>query len=118
MGGEVLLPAAPRLEAFNPKESNKYSTPPRHSVNWFLFDGRTNFQQVLEITAPDLVRIAWHVGNRHTPCQVETGRLLIQPDHVIREMLGKLGAVVREIEEPFTPEGGAYGHGRTHGHSH
>ncbi|OIO97045.1 MAG: hypothetical protein AUJ92_04440 [Armatimonadetes bacterium CG2_30_59_28] len=52
MGGEVLLPAAPRLEAFNPKESNKYSTPPRHSVNWFLFDGRTNFQQVLEITAP------------------------------------------------------------------
>jgi len=75
-------------------------------------------EQLLEITAPDLVRIAWHVGNRHTPCQVETGRLLIQPDHVIREMLGKLGAVVREIEEPFTPEGGAYGHGRTHGHSH
>ncbi|WP_428927555.1 urease accessory protein UreE [Marinibacterium sp. SX1] len=75
-------------------------------------------ETLLEITAPDLTRIAWHVGNRHTPCQIEPGRLLIQPDHVIAEMLDLLGATTREVTEPFTPEGGAYGHGRTHSHAH
>lgn len=75
-------------------------------------------EPLLEITGPDLTRIAWHVGNRHTPCQIEQGRLLIQSDHVIRDMLGKIGASVREVIEPFTPEGGAYGHGRTHSHAH
>lgn len=75
-------------------------------------------EDLLEVTGPDLTRLAWHIGNRHTPCQIEEGRLLIQRDHVIRDMLGKIGATVREVVEPFTPEGGAYGHGRTHGHSH
>lgn len=75
-------------------------------------------EELLEITAQDLVRVAWHIGNRHTPCQVETDRLLIQRDHVIRDMLGKIGADVRDVVEPFTPEGGAYGHGRTHSHAH
>ncbi len=65
-----------------------------------------------------LARLAWHVGNRHTPAQVEDGRLLIQRDHVLEDMLAQLGAEVRHVEEPFMPEGGAYGHGRTHGHSH
>ena len=73
---------------------------------------------LLEVTAPDLTRIAWHIGNRHTPCQIEKTRLLIQVDHVIRDMLLKIGAKVREVNEPFNPEGGAYGHGRTHGHTH
>src|SRR6056297_549297 len=75
-------------------------------------------EPLLEITGDNLVRLAWHIGNRHTPCQVEATRLLIQPDHVIRDMLGKLGATVIERVEPFTPEGGAYGHGRTHSHAH
>ncbi|WP_420584768.1 urease accessory protein UreE [Ruegeria sp.] len=75
-------------------------------------------EALLEVTAPDLTRIAWHIGNRHTPCQIEKDRLLIQVDHVIRDMLLKIGAAVREVHEPFTPEGGAYGHGRTHGHTH
>lgn len=75
-------------------------------------------EPLLEVTSDDLTRIAWHIGNRHTPCQIEDGRLLIQRDHVIRDMLGKIGATVREVEEPFTPEGGAYGHGRTHSHAH
>lgn len=70
------------------------------------------------ITGPDLVRLAWHVGNRHTPCQIESNRLVIQRNPVMLDMLQKLGADVTEIEEPFTPEGGAYGHGRTHGHAH
>lgn len=66
----------------------------------------------------DLVRLAWHIGNRHTPCQVEADRLLIQRDHVMRDMLERLGATVTAVAEPFTPEGGAYGHGRTHSHAH
>lgn len=75
-------------------------------------------EPLLEITAADLIRVAWHIGNRHTPCQIETTRLLIQPDHVIRDMLDRIGATTREITEPFTPEGGAYGLGRTHSHDH
>ena len=65
-----------------------------------------------------LARLAWHVGNRHTPAQIEAGRLLIQRDHVMEDMLRRLGAVVAHVEEPFRPEGGAYGHGRTHAHGH
>ena len=75
-------------------------------------------EDLLEITGPDLARLAWHIGNRHTPCRIEPARLLIQHDHVIRDMLEKLGATLRDVREPFTPEGGAYGHGRTHGHDH
>ena len=75
-------------------------------------------EPLLEVTGPDLVRLAWHIGNRHTPCQIDAGRLLIQRDHVIRDMLGQIGATIRDVTEPFTPEGGAYGHGRTHSHAH
>ena len=75
-------------------------------------------ENLLAITGDDLVRLAWHVGNRHTPCQIETERLLIQRDAVIGHMLEHLGATVTEVCEPFNPEGGAYGHGRTHSHEH
>ena len=75
-------------------------------------------EALLEVKGADLVRLAWHIGNRHTPCQIEAGRLLIQHNHVMQDMLDHLGAEVREVVEPFTPEGGAYGHGRTHGHAH
>ena len=75
-------------------------------------------EALLEITCDDLVRLAWHIGNRHCPCQLEPARLLIQNDHVIRDMLTKLGATLRDVSEPFIPEGGAYGHGRTHSHAH
>lgn len=74
-------------------------------------------EDLLEVTG-DLPRLAWHIGNRHTPCRIEAARLLIQRDHVLKAMLEQLGATVREVVEPFTPEGGAYGHGRTFGHSH
>ena len=74
-------------------------------------------EPLLEVTG-DLPRLAWHIGNRHTPCQIEGKRLLIQRDHVLRDMLQRLGAGLREVTEPFTPEGGAYGFGRTHSHAH
>lgn len=66
----------------------------------------------------DLVRLAWHIGNRHTPCQVAGDHLLIRDDHVLAGMLEGLGAQVDRVSAAFRPEGGAYGHGRTHGHSH
>lgn len=68
--------------------------------------------------AGDLPRLAWHIGNRHTPCQMAADHLLIRDDHVLADMLRRLGAEVTPLTAPFTPEGGAYGHGRTLGHSH
>jgi urease accessory protein len=65
-----------------------------------------------------LARLAWHVGNRHTPAQIEEGRLLIRRDHVLEDMLRRQGAELRPLVAPFWPEGGAYGRGRTHGHHH
>jgi len=94
-----------------------------HGDAFELTDGRlieviAAEELLIEITGENLTRLAWHIGNRHTPCQIEPDRLLIQHDHVIRDMLAKLGATLRDISAPFTPEGGAYGHGRTHGHAH
>ena len=94
-----------------------------HGDAFELTDGRlievvAAKEDLLEITGPDLTRLAWHIGNRHTPCQIVPTRLLIQRDKVIRDMLEKLGATLRDVREPFTPEGGAYGHGRTHSHAH
>src|SRR3954463_5178625 len=55
-----------------------------------------------------LVRIAWHLGNRHLPTQITARGLRIRRDHVIEAMVRGLGAKVIEIEGPFDPEGGAY----------
>ncbi len=65
-----------------------------------------------------IARLSWHIGNRHLPAQIERNRILIERDHVIRDMLTGLGATVNEVSEPFAPERGAYhGHGE-HGHGH
>ncbi|PZX16285.1 urease accessory protein [Palleronia aestuarii] len=86
-------------------------------------DGRTigveaASEDLFEISGPAITRYAWHIGNRHQPCEILPDRLRIQNDPVIGRMLEGLGASVVTISAPFTPEGGAYGHGRTHGHSH
>ncbi len=75
-------------------------------------------EALIEITGPDLLRLAWHIGNRHAPCQIAPERLLVQHEKVMADMLEKLGATLHMVEEPFSPEGGAYGMGRTHGHAH
>lgn len=70
-------------------------------------------EPLYEITGRDrahIVRLAWHIGNRHLPAQLEENRLFIRRDHVIREMLIGLGATVRDVEAPFSPEHGAYSH--------
>ena len=75
-------------------------------------------EPLLAVRHGNLARIAWHVGNRHTPCQIVDDHILIREDTVLQAMLEKLGASVTQVTAPFTPEGGAYGHGRTHGHAH
>jgi urease accessory protein len=87
-------------------------------------------EPLLEIKGSDphhLIRVAWHLGNRHLPTQIMPKALRIRRDHVIETMVKGLGARVVEIEAPFDPEGGAYagpahaheGHGHTgHDHAH
>jgi urease accessory protein len=75
-------------------------------------------EPLLEIRCSDpqhLVRVAWHLGNRHLPTQITPRGLRIRRDHVIEAMVKGLGARIIEIEAPFDPEGGAYAGG---GHAH
>ncbi|NOI27276.1 urease accessory protein UreE [Vibrio coralliilyticus] len=64
-----------------------------------------------------LTRVAYHLGNRHVPLQVEFGWVRYQHDHVLDEMVEGLGAKVTTEKAPFEPESGAYG-GRSGGHHH
>ncbi|MEL0302368.1 MAG: urease accessory protein UreE [Rhodobiaceae bacterium] len=79
---------------------------------------RAASEPLLAIRHENLPRIAWHIGNRHTPCAICGDQLLIRDDPVLQTMLEQLGASVSPLTAPFRPEGGAYGHGRTHGHQH
>jgi len=75
-------------------------------------------ESLIEIRGADphhLIRVAWHLGNRHLPTQIMAKALRIRRDHVIEAMVKGLGARVIEIEAPFDPEGGAYAGG---GHAH
>jgi urease accessory protein len=67
----------------------------------------------------DLVRAAYHLGNRHVPIELKPDHLKIEPDHVLADMLRAMHLIVQATDAAFEPEGGAYasgGHG--HGHSH
>lgn len=68
----------------------------------------------------DLMRAAYHLGNRHVPIELRPDHLKIEPDHVLADMLRAMHLNVAEVREPFEPEGGAYaaGHGGHAGHSH
>ena len=82
---------------------------------------RAKDEPVVDVRSPDLahlVRVAWHLGNRHLPTELMADRLRIRQDHVIEDMLVRLGAIVERLDAPFNPEGGAYGHGETEGHDH
>jgi urease accessory protein len=86
-------------------------------------------EPLLEIKGSDphhLIRVAWHLGNRHLPTQLMPKALRIRRDHVIEAMVRGLGCRVIEIEAPFDPEGGAYAasehdhghHAHDHAHEH
>ena len=78
-------------------------------------------EHLVEIRHKDpnqLVRLAWHLGNRHLPTEIRDQVLRIRPDHVIEHMLFGFGAALTKVHAPFQPEGGAYGdHGHHHNHS-
>lgn len=84
-------------------------------------------EELAEIRGTDahhLLKLAWHLGNRHFPAAIEAERILIRRDHVIEDMLRGLGATVTHRVEAFDAEAGAYdhlqegGHGHDHGHGH
>ncbi|MDF1483945.1 urease accessory protein UreE [Ramlibacter sp. H39-3-26] len=65
----------------------------------------------------DLMRAAYHLGNRHVPIELRPDYLQIEPDHVLADMLRAMHLIVHETTAPFEPEGGAYAaHGASHGH--
>jgi len=71
----------------------------------------------------DLIRAAYHLGNRHVPIELKPDHLKIEPDHVLADMLRAMHLIVTEVTAPFEPENGAYatgGHfgGHHHGHEH
>jgi urease accessory protein len=88
-----------------------------------LGDGRwvrvqASQERLVEIRHPDpaqLLRLTWHLGNRHVPTDICGPRLRIRPDHVIEDMLRGMGADLRIVAASFQPVGGAYG---GHSHSH
>jgi urease accessory protein len=76
-------------------------------------------EALLEISASsaaDLVRVAWHLGNRHLPVQLLGDRIRIRDDHVIADMVRTLGAAAEPVQAPFDPEAGAYAGGHAHAH--
>jgi urease accessory protein len=83
-------------------------------------------QKLIEITAENplrLARVAWHIGNRHTPAEITANAIYIEHDHVLAEMIRGQGCAMADVERPFQPERGAYDHdhancGHDHGHAH
>jgi urease accessory protein len=78
-------------------------------------------EHLVEIRHKDpnqLVRLAWHLGNRHLPTEIRDQVLRIRPDHVIEHMLCGFRAELTKVHAPFQPEGGAYGGGHGDHHSH
>ncbi len=83
-------------------------------------------EDLIKVTAADtaaLIRLAWHLGNRHLPADLDfdsdaLGRILIRRDHVIEDMLLRLGASLRPVRVPFNPESGAYEGAVPHDHGH
>jgi urease accessory protein len=69
----------------------------------------------------DLLRAAYHLGNRHVPLELQSDRLQLEPDHVLADLLRQMHLIVSEALAPFEPESGAYasaGQGHAHGHAH
>jgi urease accessory protein len=67
----------------------------------------------------DLLRAAYHLGNRHVQLELQPDRLLLEPDHVLADMLRQMHLIVTEAQQGFEPESGAYAQaGHSHGHDH
>lgn len=69
-------------------------------------------------TPLDLLRAAYHLGNRHVSLEVQPDHLKLEPDHVLAALLRQRHLIVHEANEPFEPEAGAYAPGAHAGHGH
>jgi urease accessory protein len=77
-------------------------------------------EPLIEVSAHtplDVVRLGWHLGNRHADVQIVGGKIRIRRDHVLEEMLRGLGAHLHELEAPFDPEPAGRAH-ENHEHGH
>jgi urease accessory protein len=77
-------------------------------------------QKLIEIRAENplrLLRVAWHIGNRHTPAEITADAIYIEEDHVLAEMVRGQGCSVTPVTRPFRPERGAYDHAHAHVHA-
>ena len=86
-----------------------------------LVEIRAATEPVSSITCDDpllFARACYHLGNRHVQLQIEAQELRYLHDHVLDDMLEKLGLTVQHAERPFNPEAGAYGGGHSHAHAH
>jgi urease accessory protein len=114
-GGEDILLDLPKAKAMAHGDGLRIS-----DGRWLAV--RAAPEPLLEIRCPTpqaLVRMAWHLGNRHLPTDVTADRLRIRPDHVIEAMVRGMGATADKIIAPFQPEGGAYdNHAGEHSHDH
>lgn len=126
-GGLDFLLDLPRVEALNDGDALQLDDGGRVLV-------RAAPEPLLRVSCTDahaLMRVAWHLGNRHLPTEITGDALFIRHDHVIADMLRGMGAAVDDVDRPFQPEGGAYGehahpephshshgHGHSHGHNH
>ena len=93
--------------------------------NGQMFAVRAQPQPLLKVTSCaqhgspfDLLRGAYHLGNRHVPLELKPDHLKLEPDHVLAQMLDAMHLIVQDVLEPFEPEGGAYGSGALMGHAH
>ena len=85
-----------------------------------LFAVKAAPQKLLEIKAENplrLLRVAWHIGNRHTPAEITADAIYIEEDHVLAQMVRGQGCSVITVTRPFRPERGAYDHGHAHTHA-
>lgn len=65
-----------------------------------------------------MARACYHLGNRHVPLQITHHWLRYQQDHVLDDMVQKLGLSIEHEMAPFEPESGAYHGGAAHHHHH
>ena len=83
-----------------------------------LIEIRAADEELMDIRAETqeaLMELAWHLGNRHLPAEIRPDSIRVARDHVIRDMLVRLGAEIADISAPFSPVRGAY---HSHGHDH
>jgi urease accessory protein len=102
-----------------------HATPLRDGDALQLEDGRLvlvsakhePLAEIVAASAAELLRVVWHLGNRHLPTQLLADRLRIRRDHVVEAMVTGLGASVSHIDAAFEPEAGAYVHAHPQTHA-